>query len=69
VKDYKASLEKLRTDALECALIRDLTTDRAKRELYDRLHAHLSRLADEVQMAMSEHDRSKGSPSPELFPE
>jgi hypothetical protein len=69
VKDYKASLEKLRRDAIECALIRDLATDRAKRELYDRLHAHLNRLADEVQMAMNEHDRSKGPPSPELFPE
>ena len=26
MKDYQASLEKLRTDAIECALIRDLAT-------------------------------------------
>jgi len=52
MKDYRASLEKLRKDAAECALTRDLATDQPKRELYDRLHRHLNRLADEVEMAM-----------------
>jgi hypothetical protein len=33
MKDYQAHLEKLRTDAAECALIRDLATDARKREL------------------------------------
>ena len=52
VKDYQASLEKLRKDAAEAALIRDLATDVTKREMFDRLHEHLSRLADEVEAAM-----------------
>jgi hypothetical protein len=58
MKDYQASLEKLRRDAAECALIRDLATDPAKRDVFDRLHQHLSRLADEVQMAMSKPRRT-----------
>ena len=52
MKDYLASLEKLRRDAAEAALIRDLATDRAKREIFSKLHEHFSRLADEVQAAM-----------------
>ena len=51
MKDYQASLEKLRTDAAEAALIRDLATDVGKREMFNRLHEHLSRLADEVEQA------------------
>ena len=53
MKDYTASLEKLRKDAAECALIRDLATDPAKREMFDRLHEHLNRLAREVETAMN----------------
>ena len=52
MKDYRASLEKLRQDVAECALIRDASMDAAKREMFDRLHIHLSRLADEVEMVM-----------------
>jgi hypothetical protein len=52
MKDYQASIEKLRKDASEAALIRDLATDRAKRDIFDRLHDHLNRLADEVEQAM-----------------
>jgi hypothetical protein len=52
MKDYQAHLEKLRTDAAECALIRDLATDKEKRELFDRLSIHLSTLADQVEQAM-----------------
>jgi len=52
VKDYQASIEKLRKDASEAALIRDLATDPTKREIYNRLHEHLNRLADEVEQAM-----------------
>jgi hypothetical protein len=37
MKDYQAHLEKLRKDAAECALVRDLATDKAKREMFDRL--------------------------------
>ena len=53
MKDYQASIEKLRRDAAEAALIRDLATDRTKREMFARLHEHLNRLADEVEQAMN----------------
>jgi hypothetical protein len=33
--DYLASIEKLRKDAVEAALIRDRATDHAKREMFD----------------------------------
>jgi hypothetical protein len=52
VKDYQASIEKLRKDAAEAALIRDLATNTTKREMFERLHQHLTRLADEVERAM-----------------
>ena len=52
MKDYQAHLEKLRKDAAECALIRDLATDHAKREMFDRLSRHLDQLADEVERAV-----------------
>ena len=43
MQDMKAHLEKLRSDAAECALIRDLATDPQKRELFTRLAEHLAR--------------------------
>lgn len=52
MKDYQVSLEKLRWDAADAALIRDLATDKTKRDMFDRLHQHFSRLADEVEQAM-----------------
>ncbi|MHC4043832.1 MULTISPECIES: hypothetical protein [unclassified Bradyrhizobium] len=54
MKDYLAQIEKLRKDAAECALIRDLATDPGKREVFDRLASHLTVLADQVEMAMLE---------------
>ena len=54
MKDYQASLEKLRTDAIECALIRDLATDHTKRGMFARLAHHLNQLADEVEKAMAQ---------------
>jgi hypothetical protein len=53
MKDYKTSIEKLRKEAAEAAPIRDLATDKAKREVFNRLHDHLSRLADEIEQAMN----------------
>jgi hypothetical protein len=53
VKDYLASIETLRTQAAEAALVRDLATDPVKRSVYSRIHDHLNRLADEVEQAMS----------------
>ena len=49
-----AQLEKLRREAAECELIRDLATDLKKRNLFDRLAAHLTVLASEVERAMLE---------------
>jgi hypothetical protein len=34
MKDYQASIEKLRKDAAEAALIRDLAIDKTKREMF-----------------------------------
>jgi hypothetical protein len=59
MKDYLASIEKLRKDAAEAALIRDLATDAKKRALYQKLHEHLLRLADEVELAINASDASK----------
>ena len=53
MKDYRASLQKLRKDAADAAQVRGLATDKAKREMFDRLHQHFSRLADEVERAMA----------------
>jgi hypothetical protein len=53
MKDYRASIEKLRKDAAEAALIRDVAVDTTKRETFNRLHEHLSRLADEIERALS----------------
>jgi hypothetical protein len=58
VKDYQASLEKLRREAAEASLIRDLATDQTKQQLFNRLHEHLKRLADEVEAAMKSSDVS-----------
>jgi hypothetical protein len=52
VKDYQNHLDKLRRDAAECALTRDLAADKAKREMFDKLAQHLTTLADELERAM-----------------
>ncbi|WP_190241742.1 hypothetical protein [Bradyrhizobium algeriense] len=52
MKDHKTHLEKLRKDAAG-ALVRDLATDKAKREMFDRLGRHLDQLADGVERAMN----------------
>lgn len=59
MKDYQASIEKLRKDAAEAALIRDLATDPTKREMFTRLAANFGRLADEVEIAMKASKRQK----------
>ena len=53
MQDMQAHLEKLRSDAAECALIRDLATDPAKRELFTRLADHLATLAGEIEAVMA----------------
>lgn len=54
MQDYKSAIGKLRSDAAEAALIRDLATEPTKREMFNRLYDHLNRLADEVERAMQE---------------
>lgn len=54
MQDMQTHLEKLRTEVAECELIRNLATDPNKRDLFDRLAAHLSVLAAEVERAMLE---------------
>ncbi|QPF87457.1 hypothetical protein IC762_14700 [Bradyrhizobium genosp. L] len=53
MQDMLSHLEKLRTDAAECALIRDLATDLKKRELFTKLAEHLAGLAAEVEKAIA----------------
>jgi hypothetical protein len=53
MKDMQTHLEKLRVQITEYELIRDLATDRAKRELFDKLAAHFRVLASEVERAIA----------------
>ncbi len=57
MQDMLTQLEKLRRDAAECELIRNLATDPKKRELFDRLAVHLSVLASEVERTMLERGK------------
>lgn len=52
MRDYLTLIERLRRDAAEAAFIRDRATDDAKREIFDNLHKHFNRLADEVEQAI-----------------
>jgi hypothetical protein len=52
MKDMEKHLEKLRSDAAECALISGLAADKEKRELFAKLSAHLTVLADEVERVL-----------------
>src|SRR6476646_2873538 len=63
MRDMQASLEKLRTDAAEAALIRDLATDRRKRELFTKLADHFATLAAEVERAISTHETEQRAAS------
>jgi hypothetical protein len=51
--DTQASLEKLRANAAEAALIGALATDSSKRELFARLSIHLATLATEIERAIA----------------
>ena len=56
MNDYLAQVERLRKEAASGAVIRDLATDGAKREFFDRLAKHLTQVADEVEQAMNERE-------------
>lgn len=53
MKNMQASPERLRIDAAEAAMIRDLAADTNKRELFARLAAHLTTLATDVERAIA----------------
>lgn len=53
MNDMRKHLEKLRTDAAECAVISGLATDKMKRDLFARLSGHLTVLAEEVEKAIT----------------
>jgi hypothetical protein len=53
MKDYVASLERLRRDAQEAAAIRDGATDPDKVAPYHRLYQHYTPLAAEVEKAIA----------------
>jgi hypothetical protein len=53
MKDMQAYLEKLRVQIAECEMIRDLATDKAKRELFTRLAEHFKVLAGQIEVAMA----------------
>jgi hypothetical protein len=61
MQDMQTHLEKLRADAAECVLIRDLATNAQKRELFARLAEHLSALADQVEQAIKQASRGPSS--------
>jgi len=54
MQDMLARLEKLRQEAAECGLIRDAATNPKKRDLFDRLAAHLTVLASEIERVILE---------------
>ena len=59
MEDLRARLEKLLTDAEDCALIGKLATDARKRDLFNRLAANLRNMASDVQ-AMIASKRAGG---------
>jgi len=52
VENLKATLEKLLTDAEDCAVIGKLAADEKKRELFNRLATDLRSMARDVEVAM-----------------
>jgi hypothetical protein len=61
MKDLRERLERLHTDAEDCALISKLATDKKKRETFARLAQHLRRLANDVAAAIAEKDQIRPS--------
>jgi hypothetical protein len=54
VKDMQQHLEKLRRQAAECEIIRDLATNPKKKELFARLAEHHKTLATQIERAITE---------------
>ena len=61
MEDLQARLEKLLTDAEDCALIGELATESRKRDLFNRLAADLRGMAFDVRaMIALEHSGADG---------
>ena len=52
MKDMQSRLEKVRADASEWADLSGMTGDESARELFAKLSAYLTELADEVERVM-----------------
>ena len=57
MRPLSEQLEALRIEAIECALIRDLSTDRTKSEFFAKLADRLTQLASDVEQAIEEGPR------------
>jgi hypothetical protein len=54
MQDMRAHLEKLKSEAEDCALISELAADPQKRVLFASLSRHLKQLASEVELAIQD---------------
>lgn len=54
MRDIKEHLERLRVQKAECEMIRDLATDRKKREVFALLAEHYGVLARELEKAITD---------------
>jgi hypothetical protein len=71
MKGMRAHLEKLREQAAECALLSAEALTKEKRELFAKLNAHLTVLADHVESVLNgtkPPDTFLGRKTQELFP-
>jgi RNA polymerase-binding transcription factor DksA len=59
MKDMKEHLQKMLAQVAECELIRDLATDKQKRELFDRLAQHHRELARQIELAIASRSKTQ----------
>ena len=59
LEDMQTRLEQLQTQVADCELIRDLTTDRAERDLFKRFSEHFRVLATEIERAIAERTSTR----------
>jgi hypothetical protein len=63
IRDTQSHLEELRDRAAECALIRDLATDKRKRQLFTKLANRFAVMVADAERAMSQPVESDALPS------
>jgi hypothetical protein len=62
MNDLHQYLEKLSTDAEDCALISKLATDKQKRELFARMSEHLRVMAADIEQLITDRTAKEKSP-------